>query len=240
MAAHVGPPPRGIRAGRPATWPPCGSSPSGPGRPPPQADTSANALSHSFMKEDFVSNPIRFLSSSLKPVALAAAVAATGLAAAPASAEFQQGDFELRLSGFAENDVNFDGVRANVNGALGYFISDQFEAGVRQSFSYTDIGTNDLAGQTNLFINYHFGTPDSSLQPFIGASVGYQYGDGVQDLFLGGPEGGIKWFFSEDWFVFGEVAYLFYFEDVDDADESFDDGEFNYALGIGVILPRGD
>ena len=182
-----------------------------------------------------MSNPIRSL-SSLKPVALAAALAVTGLAVAPANAEFQQGDFELRLSGFAENDVNFDGVRASVNGALGYFISDQFEAGVRQGFFYSDIGVNDLSGQTNIFLNYHFGSPDSAVQPFIGANVGYQYGDGVPDLFLGGPEGGIKWFFSEDWFIFGEVAYLFYFEDAGEADESFDDGEFNWGLGLGVIL----
>ncbi len=167
-----------------------------------------------------------------------AAIAVLSVPASPAQAEFEQGNWELRLSGFAENDVNFDGVNVFVNGALGYFFSDQAEAGVRQAFSYTDIGVPGgfLSGQTTLFFNYHFGGRGEAMQPFIGASVGYQYGDGVPDLFLGGPEVGLKYFFDENWFVFFEVAYLFYFEDVDEADEGFDDGEFNYGLGIGVII----
>lgn len=182
--------------------------------------------------------------SSLKRTSFAAAaiaaLAGLGLSASPAQAEFQEGDYELRLSGFAANDVNFDGVSAAVNGSLGYFITNEFEAGVRQTFQYSDIGSNDLSGQTNLFVNYHFGDEDAALRPFIGASVGYQYGDAVPDLFLGGPEAGIKYFFDDDWFVFGEVAYLFYFEDAGDADESFDDGEFNYSLGLGVIIGGDD
>ncbi len=177
---------------------------------------------------------------SLKRTGIAAAaiaaVAALGLSASPAQAEFEEGDWELRLSGFAENDVNFDGVIASVNATGGYFFTDQFEAGVRQSFVYSDIAGSNLSGQTNIFINYHFGGEDSALQPFIGASVGYQYGDAVPDLFLGGPEAGIKYFFDESWFLFAEVQYLFYFEDVDAADESFDDGEFNWGLGLGVVI----
>lgn len=168
-----------------------------------------------------------------------AAIVGLGIAASPAQAEFEQGEWELRLSGFAENDVNFNGIQGNINGALGYFFSDQFEGGVRQNFAYTDIGVpgHFLSGQTSLFINYHFGDVGGQLQPFVGASVGFQYGDGIEDLFLGGPEVGIKYFFDENWFLFAEVAYLFYFEDVEDSDESFDDGEFNYGLGLGVTIP---
>src|SRR5690606_705239 len=192
-----------------------------------------------FLKEDLVLQMFRNL-PSLKRTGIAAAaiaaVAALGLSASPAQAEFEEGDWELRLSGFAENDVNFDGVIASVNATGGYFFTDQFEAGVRQSFVYSDLAGSNLSGQTTIFINYHFGGQDAALQPFIGASVGYQYGDAVPDLFLGGPEAGITYFFDESWFLFAEVQYLFYFEDVDAADESFDDGEFNWGLGLGVII----
>lgn len=173
--------------------------------------------------------------------AAVAAVAGVGLSAVPAQADFEQGDWELRLSGFAENDVNFDGVNFSATGTVGYFISDQFEAGVRQTFTYSDIFVQPgdgsaISGQTNIFVNYHFGDEDAELQPFIGASVGYQYGD-QPDLFLGGPEAGIKWFFDdENWFLFAEVQYLFYFEDAGEADEAFDDGEFNWGLGLGVVI----
>jgi hypothetical protein len=194
------------------------------------------------LKEDLVLQSFRNFFSLKRASFTAAALAAIvglGAMASPAQAEFEQGEWELRLSGFAENDVNFDGVNASVNGALGYFFSDQFEGGVRQTFAYTDIGVpgHFLNGQTALFINYHFGDQGGALQPFIGASVGFQYGDGIEDLFLGGPEAGIKYFFDENWFLFAEVAYLFYFEDVEESDESFDNGEFNYGLGLGVTIP---
>lgn len=192
-----------------------------------------------FLKEDLVLQSFRTF-FSLKRVsftaAAVAAIAVLGFSAAPAQAEFEQGEWELRLSGFAQNDVNFDAVSVQVQGALGYFFTDQFEAGVRQQFGYSDFAGSNLDGQTTLFLNYHFGDNTDALQPFIGVSAGYQYGDLTPDLFLGGPEVGVKYFFDESWFVFFEVQYLFYFEDVDEADESFDDGEFNYGLGLGVII----
>ena len=77
---------------------------------------------------------------------------------------------------------------------------------------------------------------EPALRPFVGAQIGFQYGD-VEDLFLGGPEGGIKYFVDENWFVFLEVAYLFFFEDVDAADDTFDDGKFVWGVGIGARLP---
>ena len=185
--------------------------------------------------------PIRSL-TSLKRAALAGAVAAivgVGLSATPAQAEFEQGDFELRLAGFAINDVNFDGVRANVQFALGYFFTDQAELGVRQLFTYSDIGPTDLSGSTAIFINYHFGQDNAALQPFIGANIGYQYGDLTHDTFFGGPEVGLKYFVSENWFIFGEVQYQFLFDEPGDADEGVDDGNFVYGLGIGAVIGEG-
>lgn len=178
--------------------------------------------------------------SSLKGSFMAAAIAAglaLGLSASPAQAEFEQGDWEVRIAGVAENGVNFDGVTFSVSGAAGYFITDQFEAGVRQSFFYTDVGVpSTQSGQTTVFIDFHFLSPDDQLRPFIGAGVGYQYGD-VEDLWLGGPEAGLKWFVDENWFLFFEVTYLFFFEDVDAADDQFDDGKWVWGLGIGARIP---
>ena len=166
--------------------------------------------------------------------AAALAVGGLSIAAAPAQAQFTQNDYELRVSGFAQNDVNFDGFILNVSGQLGYFFSDQFEAGLRQDINYSDLGANTLSGGTIVFVNYHFG--EDELQPFIGANIGYLYGEAVTDTFVAGPEGGIKYFLDESWFLFGQVEYQFFFEDGGDADEAFDDGVFNYRLGIGVIF----
>lgn len=179
--------------------------------------------------------------SSLKRFSLAAAFAAAaalGLSASPAQAEFEQGDWEVRINGSATNDVNFEGVTFTVAGAAGYFITDQFEAGLRQTIFYTDVGVpSTLNGLTTIFVDFHFLDPTSQVRPYVGGSVGYQYGD-QEDLWLGGPEVGVKWFANDDtWFLFFEVTYLFFFEDVDSADEQFDDGIWVWGVGIGARIP---
>ncbi len=165
----------------------------------------------------------------------AAAIVTAGFAA-PASAQFQEQDIELRLSGLAQTDVEFDGTDLSINGSVGYFFADQIEGGFRQGFSYTDINGDATNGSTALFANYHFGEPGAELQPFVGASLGYNYGDAVSDTFFAGPEGGVKYFIAESWFVFGQIEYQFFFDDEDSADDSIDDGTFLFRLGLGVLL----
>lgn len=171
---------------------------------------------------------------------LAGAIASVGLAAntQTASAEFQQQDWELRLSGFAQNDVEFDGLTFNFAGSAGYFFSDQLEGGVRQDFNFTDIGDTALNGSTGIFVNYHLGDAGGPVQPFVGGSIGFAYGDTVNDTFFAGPEAGIKYFFPEtdQWFIFGQVEYQFFFDDGGEADEALDDGTFVYRLGFGVVF----
>ena len=156
--------------------------------------------------------------------------------AGPALAEFDEGDYELRLSGFAQSDVELDGTDLNVVGSIGYFFSDQLEAGARQSFSYTDINASASNGGTAAFVNYHFGEDGGRFQPFIGASLGYNYGDSIEETFFAGPEIGIKYFLENSWFIFGSAEYQFFFEDSDGADESIDDGTFLFRVGLGVVL----
>ena len=178
-------------------------------------------------------------SKTFKTALLATVAALTlGLSTNDAKAEFEEGDYELRVAGFATNDVNFDGFVANVAGSLGYFFSDQFEAGVRQDFTYSDLAGTALNGSTAVFADYHIGDPQAQLQPFIGANFGYAYGDTTNDTFFAGPEGGVKYFFpdNDQWFLLGQVEYQFFFEDGGDADDSLNDGVFVYRLGLGVVF----
>ena len=50
------------------------------------------------------------------------------------------------------------------------------------------------------------------------------------------PELGLKWYLTETAFLLGLVEYQFFFEDAEDADDTFSDGSFVYTLGIGVRL----
>jgi outer membrane protein W len=178
-----------------------------------------------------------FLTHLIRFAPAAALVGALGLAT-PASAEFEQQDYTLKLDGLALTDVEFDSADITVTGSLGYFFTDQLEGGIRQTLSYNDIGGSTYNGGTGFFVNYHFGQTGDRLQPFIGASLGYNYGDTTTDTFFAGPEGGVKYFVGDnsDWFVFGQVEYQFFFEDSSGADDAIDDGSFIFRLGLGVIL----
>jgi len=145
---------------------------------------------------------------------------------------FEEGDKEITLSGSASNSADFDGVFIGANGSLGYFVTDNLELGVRQSLQYTDVGFDSaLNGSTRVAADFHFDL--EAWQPFVGANFGYVYGDAVNDTFEAAPEAGIKFFVNSTTFIFAQVEYQFFFDQADEADNAFEDGQFLWSLGIG-------
>jgi len=154
------------------------------------------------------------------------------LVPAVSQAQFKQGDWELTLSGQAAHGPDLDGVSASAAGNLGYFLTDQFEIGVRQTLQYTDIGVSgSLNGSTAVAVDHNFDL--GRFVPYIGANIGFVYGDAVNDTWEAGPEGGLKYFVNNTTFVFVSVQYEFFFDQNSDAGEAFSDGQFLYGLGIG-------
>jgi hypothetical protein len=156
-------------------------------------------------------------------------LAALLLLHANAYAQFEQGNWELRLAGNGTNDQDFDGGVVNLNGSLGYFLSKEFEVGARQGFSWSDSANGNegsvWGGDTRIFADYHFDM--DRWQPYVGAFIGYVYGDVDEDSFIGGPEIGAKYFVNSTTFIDVNAAYAFNLE------EGLDDGGFFYGLGVG-------
>lgn len=168
-------------------------------------------------------------------------MAAMGLAAGLAGAQqddmeeygFMKEDWTMTLGGNGTSDKDFDTTIATVELGLEYFLTDTVAGAVRQGVSAVDQpGENAWNGSTRLALDYFF--PVSPVVPYLGANLGYIYGDGVEESFIGGPEGGIRAFVSESTFINFMVEYQFLFEDADGADEAFDDGRFVYTMGLGV------
>jgi outer membrane protein W len=154
--------------------------------------------------------------------------------AAAANAQFQAGDWELTLGGSGSNGPDFDGTTFNVNASIGYFLTNALEVGVRQGLGYTDVGANDgsaWVGTTRLALDYHFDL--GKIQPYVGANIGYVYGDGVHDTWEAAPEAGVKFFVNSTTFIQLGVEYQFFFDEGDDASDAFSDGQFVYGLNIG-------
>ena len=158
---------------------------------------------------------------------------------------FDPGDFELTLGATASNGNDFDGFNAGGNASIGYFFTDNLELSLRQSLTYSDIGSfgtdddedgeggegSSLGASTRVALDFHFDL--GAWQPFVGANIGYVYGDVANDTFEAAPEAGIKYFVNSTTFIYGIAEYQFFFDEGDEADDAFDDGQFVYSLGIG-------
>lgn len=180
----------------------------------------------------------RILSVSL--AFLPAAILSTAVAAQPAATSSNigpiQGEREFTLSGTGVGDRNFDSGSFGVSGDYGWYASPRTLYGFRQSINYASIENASLRndfwnGSTRFFANYHFGT--TAFRPFIGASIGGVYGDGVSNSAFAGLETGFKYYVLSKTFLLARAEYQWYFDNARDVDNSFDQGAWAYTIGIG-------
>jgi outer membrane protein W len=167
-----------------------------------------------------------------------------GLVMMPSAAKAQEygfdaGNWELTLSGSGTNDRDFNSTQFGVNASIGYFFTDNLEAAVRQTVNYGDgpaSGAEGSAwnGATDIALDWHFDL--GRWQPFVGANIGYVYGDNTNDTWEAGPEAGVKYFITQTAFVQLMAQYEFFFDSGNVETDAFSDGAFFYSLGIGVKL----
>lgn len=172
----------------------------------------------------------------VRKLSLAAAV--TLLLTTMASAQpTGPGTWEVLLGGGGSNGPDYDGVTANVEFQLGYYLTKTWEVGVRQSLIYDDIAStgDNWAGNTRIFTDLHFDL--GKIWPYIGANIGYEYGR--DDTWAAGPEAGVKFWVSRDVFIAVSAEYRFFFDSSDrDFAEEFSDGRFQYGLNVGFIFGK--
>ena len=152
---------------------------------------------------------------------------------------FDPGNWELTIAASAQNDRDFHDVSGSGQGSIGYFATDNLELGLRQTVTYTDAGVASpnsgtfWAFATDAFVDWHFDL--GQWQPFIGANIGFIYGD-VHNTWEGGPEAGVKYFINTSTFIFVLAQYEFFFDEGDFGTDAFSDGLWRYSLGLGVKL----
>ncbi len=148
----------------------------------------------------------------------------------------RQDDGVLTISGIGINNNDFDAGAASLTGSYSRFLTDDWEVGIRQSASFADSEGTDSVwnGSTRIAADYHF--LDGNFQPMLGANFGWVYGDTVNETLAAAPEAGFKYFLFDRVFLQLLAEYQFFFEEADNADDAFQDGQFVYSLGFGVLL----
>lgn len=184
----------------------------------------------------------RNLLGSVTALVLGAGPLAMAADRAPAAADDvggpAQGVIELTLAGNGQSDHDFNNSAIGGTIGLGYFLTDYLELGVRQNASYTDPNgaASSWDGVTRVFADVNIGS--GPLVPFIGANIGYRYGDNTSDTWEAAPEAGLKWYVgkSREAFIYAAVEYQFLFDSGSEFTDNFSDGVWVYTLGVGVNL----
>lgn len=146
----------------------------------------------------------------------------------------EAGDVEFTLGANGNNDNEFDSGGFSGATSLGYFFNEHVELGLRHSMSFFDADDVDatFAATTRAFGDFHFDL--DRFQPFLGANIGIRYGNGeIDETGTIAPEAGLKFFALENAFVLAMAEYQWFFNEVDDLDDTADDGQFVYTLGLG-------
>jgi hypothetical protein len=158
---------------------------------------------------------------------------ALGLPLTQAWAAQEAGDKAFTISGTGASDKDFDTNTFGTTAELGWFLTNEFELGLRQSVNVLSLENADdrWSGATRGFADYHFG--QGTVVPYLGANLGGVYGDNVQDTGAAGLEGGLKFYVKDKTFIALQAEYDWFFDNSDDIDNQFDDGAYFYTLGIG-------
>jgi hypothetical protein len=144
------------------------------------------------------------------------------------------GDMEFTITGTGFSNKDMDNSGGGVTFAVGSYLNDSgLELVVRQSIQYanTEDDSGVWVGATRLALDQHLFVR-GSVHPFVGVNFGGIYGD-VDETFIGGIEVGVKWYVQPRTFIFAMVDYAWTFDDTDDADDAFEEGGYQWSIGVG-------
>jgi hypothetical protein len=152
---------------------------------------------------------------------------------APVLAQPEAGERSFSLSGSGTSDKDFDNGALGVDAQIGWHKSKNLEWGLRQnvSFSNSDLNDTQWNGASRGYVDYFFDF--GQWQPFIGASLGYIYGESTEESFIAGPEVGVRYYVKPKTYILGQMSYQYIFDDAGDIDNSFSDGAMFFNVGIG-------
>ena len=175
----------------------------------------------------------------MKAFRMTAVSAALALVAGSAWAGPVANDNELLLSGgfFHQDDSETGSV--NLDLSFGhYFGNPAWQLGLQQSLTWliVDDAEDPWFAVTAPFVNYHFlnVTQENRVVPFVGAQLGLVWNDD-DATGVAGPQGGAKFFVTDQTFIQAKYRYEFFFDDFEQTDDNADDGNHVVSLGIGYV-----
>jgi hypothetical protein len=146
------------------------------------------------------------------------------------------GDHEFTLGGAGASNRQFSASLGGANLAYGYYFNPAQELSVRQSINYSNPDTpgarQEWNGATRIAFDQHL-LSTGIIRPFVGVNFGGVYGRSVQDTWAAGLEAGLKYYVHPQTFIYAVPEYDWFFRHARGINHSFNDGQFNWSLGVG-------
>ena len=174
---------------------------------------------------------------SLIAAAIGTLMLITGMVA-PVQAVQVKGDSSLMLGGGFFHSQGTDVGLLTLDVGYGYFLSDNWEVGILQTFSYTviDDDSDFWWASTIPFFNYNFRAKEV-FQPFVGAFIGASYNEDDATGTVG-PQLGFKSFVNDSTFIMLKYRYEWFFNelDYDEIEDNSSEGNHVVTLGVGFVF----
>jgi hypothetical protein len=140
------------------------------------------------------------------------------------------GPFEVTVAASGSNNRGFTTGGFSVAGSVGYFVVPFLEIAARDNWTYSDLGSG-YGWQNTARAAIDFNIPLNNFEPYIGANIGY-FASHNPDAWspLAAPEVGLKFLFTQNVFIYGQVEYDFFWRDTGN---TFNNGQFVYNVGLG-------
>lgn len=183
--------------------------------------------------------PLGALAQTTPP---AAAESAAGASSATTYTAYgpQAGDREFTLGFGGASNRYFNSTLGGGAASFGYYLNDTSELLFRQSLDFSDVAG---LGQPRKVWN-----ADSALafdemlvshgpiRPFVGANLGYVYGDSVRSSWNSGLEAGAKVYVLPKTFLFAMAGYDWFFRHDETIPTGFRSGQWNWSTGVGFTF----
>lgn len=147
------------------------------------------------------------------------------------------GDVDFMIGGSGTSNKDFDDSLGGINFSVGQYLRSTQQIVLRQTINYSNPSDQGRSwnGASRIAFDQYF-LDRTPWRPFAGASLGGVYGDNVRDTWAAGLEAGLKYYVRPRVFIELIAEYAWYFRHSNKIDNSFDTGQWNWALGTGFTF----
>ena len=170
----------------------------------------------------------------LFPLAATAQTSVSGTPAFDPSDPPAPGTREFTIGANGASNKDMDDSFGGLNFSVGQYLGAASEVVIRQTINYSNPnnGGRQWNGATRVAFDQHL-TARGTVRPFVGVNLGGVYGEAVQDTWTAGLEAGAKFYVIPRTFIFAMGEYAWFFRQAKDLNNRFDDGQFNWSVGVG-------